>query len=80
MAQWILESRVTIEVDGNEISAQILQRVMENTAIAKAGGQVLIGLRALGTVLASTVKVTSADGQPESGPEFELNLMRKAND
>lgn len=80
MAQRVIEVRVNIEVDGNEMSAQLLQRLVENTPLVKAAGEVLIALRPLGTVLEAVMKVTSGHGQQEMGPEVELNLMRHTDD
>jgi len=79
MAQRVIEVRINVEVDGNEMSAQLLQRLVENTVLVKAGGEALAALRPIATVLDATLRVTPAGGQAEIGPECEVNLTRRPN-
>jgi hypothetical protein len=79
MAQRVIEVRLTVEVDGNEMSHELLQRLVANDAVLKTTGEVLVALRRLTTVLEATVKVTPPEGQAELGPDVVLNLMRRAN-
>jgi hypothetical protein len=79
MAQRIIEVRIMVEVDGDEISVQLLQRLMDSATLMKASAAALAAVLPIATLLEATLKVTPAWGQPEIGPECVVNLMRQAN-